>query len=710
MGDRFVWVLKDPLSRAFFYFSDREFSILKLLDGRRQISEIIAACRERLAPDFVAAESVITFLADAKQNGLITSSATGTDSSGFVKSGRSSQPSRWKNLLAIRLPGVNPDRLLDLVKPRIRFLFSPPTFVAAALFGMLAVIMVVVNFDVFVADVGAAASRTSWSWLMTVVVVVSLTKIIHELAHAVSCKVFGAECREIGVMFLVGIPCLYCDVSDAWVLGQRFKRIIVSAAGMFAELVIATAAAFGWMISNDGIVRDICVTTMIVCSISTVLFNGNPLLRYDGYFILSDLLGIPNLASESSGLIRGALRRKLWGLPSISNRSTQPESKRVGQLVVYGVLSGVYRFAVLTLICLVLYRFAAAMGVGFVGGCLAAAFLLSTIYRSVHSVIRPPSTLESRSANASRRPALIFGVIGLLVLLALFLPLPRSIVAPTTIDAADAVDVFLESPGQLVSAIAPGADVQQGDEIARFRNNETEQALLGLETRRQTLRAELASLVQRRSLDARAAGRIPSVTEALEAANNDYQELREEAERLVIRAPQSGRLFAARNRHQVVDEEREIRTWDDTPLNEKNQGAYFDEGTLLCSIGNSIRRDAVVLVRQQDIAMVRLGQSVQLLTPAHIRGGNTGIVTEVASSPILDVPREFFAAGLVDRSPDSGNVGETRNTYYQVRVRLSAGEAPLVIRSTTRARIKVQPASLAARLIRFLSDSFRFQW
>ena len=115
---------------------------------------------------------------------------------------------------------------------------------------------------------------------------------------------------------------------------------MVSAAGMFAEGLIATAAAFLWMISTDGIVRDVCVTTMIVCSVNTLLFNGNPLLRYDGYFILSDLLGIPNLAAESSRLIRGTLRRKLWGLPSLRNRHTEAGPRRNGVLAIYGLLSG----------------------------------------------------------------------------------------------------------------------------------------------------------------------------------------------------------------------------------------------------------------------------------------------------------------------------------------------------------------------------------
>ena len=226
MGGRFVWVLKDPLSRAFFYFSDREFSILKLLDGRRKTSEIIKACRERLAPDFVSAESVIAFLADAKQSGLITSTAAriGSDASG--RGGERAQPSRWKNLLAIRFPGVNPDRLLDAVTPRVRPLFSPLTLAAAVLLAGLAMISVFARFDQFASDVTAAATRSSWSWLITVAIVISLTKIIHGLRMRLPAKLLQlsavksasccwSESLVCTVMFLM-LGCWDGGINASW--------------------------------------------------------------------------------------------------------------------------------------------------------------------------------------------------------------------------------------------------------------------------------------------------------------------------------------------------------------------------------------------------------------------------------------------------------------------------------------------------------------
>ncbi len=555
-----------------------------------------------------------------------------------------------------------------------------------------------------------AAARTSVAWILILVIVISATKVVHELAHAVACKSFGAECREMGVMFLVGIPCLYCDVSDAWMLGSRWKRVIVSAAGMIAELAIATVATLLWFFSSEGVVRDACITTMIVCSVSTILFNGNPLLRYDGYFILSDLIGIPNLAGESSGLIRGWLRRKLWALPPAPfSASPSSMANRTRTLYTYGILSGAYRFVVLTVIAIIVYRFADGLGFGFVGAGLALTLLASTASRAIKSVVQPPSVVESRSSFGSRRPILVFVVGGLCLLLVLMIPLPRSIVAPTTIDAADTVDVFLESPGRLVSAVNADAVVQTGDQIASFRNYDTEQELLRLQSAQQELQAELVRLRRRRSTDTQAAANIPAVSEALDVAMHQFHAYAKEAERLTVRAPRGGRVFAPRNRVPELTADDQVReTWEETPLSPTNRGAVFAEGTLLCTIGDPRRREAIVLVRQQDIALVRSGQAVELMTRTTRRGHYAGVVTEVAASPIDQVPREFFAAGLVDPASNPAAVRNTRGTYYQVRVRLDEVGDPPIVRSTARARIKVPSASLASRLSRFLSDSFRF--
>ena len=127
-----------------------------------------------------------------------------------------------------------------------------------------------------------------------------MTKVLHEFGHGLSCKHFGGECHEMGVMILVLTPCLYCNVSDSWMLPNKWHRAAIGAAGMYVEVVLASICTFIWWFTEPGLFNYLCLNVMFICSVSTVMFNANPLLRYDGYYILADILEIPNLRQKAT--------------------------------------------------------------------------------------------------------------------------------------------------------------------------------------------------------------------------------------------------------------------------------------------------------------------------------------------------------------------------------------------------------------------------
>ena len=370
MGGEDFWIVKDPLSHQMHYFSEREYSLLELLSGYRTLAELIRECRQRFAPEYLSGEALVMFLADAKRRGLIVAVAPDNLVTIETLPSRSMTSSEkwWKQPLAIRMPGINPDPMIDPLLPQLRMFFSPLFGVVLLGLILFAAVLVVTQFGLLSEHVAIAAHRQGHSWLLMIATVVAATKVMHELAHASVCKVLGAECRAIGLMLLVGVPCLYCDVSDAWMLRQRWKRIMVSAAGMAIELAIAAIATFLWWFSADGAVRDVCVTVMIVCSVSTILFNGNPLLRYDGYFILSDLVGIPNLGSQARSALEKSIQRLLWG--ATPAMAAEPfgrdgsDSTKNRFLLAYAIASGIYRTIVLATIAYVFYRIAEEQGLG----------------------------------------------------------------------------------------------------------------------------------------------------------------------------------------------------------------------------------------------------------------------------------------------------------------------------------------------------------
>jgi hypothetical protein len=201
------------------------------------------------------------------------------------------------NILSIRFRGFDPDRMLTAMNPFTAWFFTWPTFIAMLLLGIGAASLIFAQFDTFQAKLpsfGEFFEAKNWIWLA---LVMALTKVAHEFGHGLACKRFGGQCHEAGVMLLVLTPCLYMNVSDSWLLKSKWQRAFIAAAGMYVELIIASIAVFIWWFSQPGMVNQLALNVIFVSSVSTLLFNANPLLRYDGYYILSDLLEIPNLGN-----------------------------------------------------------------------------------------------------------------------------------------------------------------------------------------------------------------------------------------------------------------------------------------------------------------------------------------------------------------------------------------------------------------------------
>ena len=173
-----------------------------------------------------------------------------------------------------------------------------PAIMVAAAYIFTALMLVLVNFETFrskLPEFHQFFASGNWFYLAAAL---GITKVIHEFGHGLSCKYYGGECHEMGFMLLVFTPCLYCDVSDSWMLPSKWKRMMIGAGGMYIELILASTATFLWWNSHEGLFNQMCLNVMFVSSVSTLLFNANPLMRFDGYYILSDMLEIPNLRTK----------------------------------------------------------------------------------------------------------------------------------------------------------------------------------------------------------------------------------------------------------------------------------------------------------------------------------------------------------------------------------------------------------------------------
>jgi len=349
-GGQGYWAVKDPVSLKYFHLRGEEYAVLKMLDGRTSIEAVRQRLEEAFASRRLDDLEIHGFLTTLHRYGLVVADSLGQGERLLERRATRRRSRLYETLvgaLAIRLPGINPRRMLDWLEPLGRLLFSRASVAATLVLAVAAALLVLVQFETFRARLPDFQSIVAASNLPWLAIAVAGTKILHELGHGLACRRAGSDCHEMGVMLLVFTPCLYCNVSDSWMLPSKWQRIAIAAAGMYVELILASVCTFLWWFSQPGLFNSLCMNTMLVCSIGTVLLNGNPLLRYDGYFILSDLVEVPNLRAEATAALNRYLAGWL-GIAVADHRSTRPR----GQvwLAGYAIASTVYRLVIVTVV------------------------------------------------------------------------------------------------------------------------------------------------------------------------------------------------------------------------------------------------------------------------------------------------------------------------------------------------------------------------
>ncbi len=336
-----LWVAKDPLSREFYFFSSIEKAIAIGLDGNHSVDEIVNKCRRVEAA--VNAEFVFNLVRRLDQASLLlhrkwspSNPKEITLSTRFLAAANS--------LFACRIPLLNPSRAINALEPIGKVFFSRWSLWAIFVALLGCILMLTQRWSELSADLSALQSGPRGDRLLLVAVLLLTIKAMHELGHALACRTVGADCREIGVFFFFGAPCLYCDVSDTWRIPNRWARMLVSAGGMITELMIAIVACAVWVVSSVPWVQSIALQIALLCSVVTILFNANPLLRYDGYYILSDGLCIPNLADQGREAWSQLWRSYMFGF-----KKTDSVLRQIA-LALFHVASSCYRWLLLAVL------------------------------------------------------------------------------------------------------------------------------------------------------------------------------------------------------------------------------------------------------------------------------------------------------------------------------------------------------------------------
>jgi putative peptide zinc metalloprotease protein len=708
IAGRRYWAVKDPIALAYFRLRDEELAVLEMLDGHASAAEILARFERRFAPRRLTPERLHAFIVRLHRDGLVISDSPRQGEhllERATKDNRRRRAMGMANLLAIRLPGVNPAPLLDGLYPLARLLFSPLALFSSLLLITAAVAIVVTHVAQVEVRLSAMPAYFTARNAVLVFLALSLVKVLHELGHALVCRHFGGDCHEIGPMFLVFAPCLYCDVSDSWMFGSRFRRAAVAAAGIYVEALLAAVATFIWWFSEPGLMSALALNVMIVCSVSTLLFNGNPLLRYDGYYVLSDLIQIPNLAEQSTTALRGLLSRVLLGLRSVPDQDTT--LWRLVFLVVYGAASIIYRLVLVAVLLWFCYRVLAPYRLEILAELLSVSVIAGLLVGPVLSGLRFARTPTSRSRVSRGRMAVV-GMLGIvLAIAAAAWPLPVRVTAPLIVEPQDARHVYVTEPGTLEFAATAGQFVHAGQTLATLSNPDLDLEIVKLAAERNRQLLRLGNLTRRRGQDRTAATEIPTAREALADLDERLSRRRADQGRLTLTAPVDGTVLPPewKDSPQVAGT---LASWQGTPLLKRNQGALLETGTMFCLIGDTHQVEAVAVVDQSDVERIAVGQRAEVKLDQAAGAVLWGTISEIAEIDVDVAPRQLAYGKDLPTRTDSAGLARPLSASYQVRIELDATDRPILLGAPGRVRIHAPAESLLGRINRWLRGTFHF--
>ena len=287
------FVIKDPVTLRYYRMQPVEHFLVTQFDGRRTARDLLGLLQQQFPEGSLTVQDVLRFVGTPHESHLLAGQGTG-HAQWLTKRRAAAKRRRGlellQNFLFFKMPLCNPDRALGVLNRTIgRLIYTRVT-------GVLALVLVGVALFNALAHV-ERFGQMSYSLLapgnlLVLYCVFMVTKVFHELGHGLTAKHYGGEVSTMGVLLFIVTPSFYCDTSDAWMIPSRAARLWINAAGVVVEMVLAALASFVWLYTPDGSLwNQVALNIMLSCSVATLLFNANPLLRYDGYYFLADWLG-----------------------------------------------------------------------------------------------------------------------------------------------------------------------------------------------------------------------------------------------------------------------------------------------------------------------------------------------------------------------------------------------------------------------------------
>lgn len=705
-------VVKDPVSMKYYRFNEQEYFVVDFFDGTHTLEDTQKEFERRFRPHRLTLEDLEAFAQQLLQAGLVQHETPQTGKELYQKRRKQQRMQKiatWTNILYIKLPVFDPDKILTAMLRYTRWIFTWWFFAFSILLMLSAIGLVVTHFRTFWDRLPSYHEFFRWNTLLYLWVSLGVVKVIHEFGHGLSCKAFGGECHEMGALFLCLSPCLYCNVSDSWTIPNKWKRIAISFAGIYVELVIAAIATWVWWYTpGRPVVNNIALCIMVLCSVSTVVFNANPLMRFDGYYMMADWLEIPNLRDRSNRLLKNLWCETALGI------EVQPEPYiepwRQFLFYAYAVVSYIYRWVVTFSIIYFLANWLKPYNLAALSGLLAAFALGSMFiwpaYRSFKTYSKRGRLPDMKRGRVTITSLVIATLIGLF----LFLPLPISRIRQVGLVQIDREAL---SKGKVTipeSAILESLHVQNGERVyngkllAQFRSPKLAEELADAEQKRSVFMVEADSANRKllRTMD-------PDEQKGIEGERAHYNKMvATQSERIATLQAQINALQAVRAPCDGVVM--------DAPVKEEVGKLWEKENPRpFCMIGDTRKMQVIVPVSPDDYHLLQRdmegveGLPVTIRIPGRGAKYAYGKVLRLPETDAREVPVQLTHRGggslAVKPSSDPRQIQPQAQTYL-VEVDLDEADPNVLPGTLVQTKVHCQWRTCAWWCYRKISSLF----
>jgi putative peptide zinc metalloprotease protein len=634
---RTYYVVKDPVSLQYFRLTAEDYFLATLFDGRRVMRQVRDAYVERfpyLRLDFSDEEINERVSRFANDLGLLqflsVQGARLKPRYEAMKHGRKHSKGGFyklvNNVFFARRSIFDPDRLFARMAKPLWWIWTTQSLWISIAMVIAAFCVVYQKYDA----TGALMSRffslnnIALIWVTTIII-----KSIHELGHGLTCKHFGGEVHEVGVMFLVFTPYFFVNVSDSWVLPDRNKRILISAAGIYVELVLASLATFLWAVVQPGPFQQILWNIMVIASVSTLIFNANPLMRFDGYYIMTDWIEVPNLSTKSRAFIGYQVKRLIFGADyeDASMARLPLPRRRFGLFYFYAVASYLYGYFVIYKLTRYMAPHLAPYGLQKLATWFSVSALTAWVVMPFWSFMKSLQLKREdwRPGGRLRRLGIVGG--GALALFAVlcFIPCQLIIKRNVAVELASPEVVRPDFEGFVQQIfVKEGDKVPPGGALALLSNRDLEQDLVQAEAQLAVAKASV-----QRALAEDKPGDLREAQASEARMEKRYADAKQNVARLTLRSTLGGTVLSH-------DLQMKLNT-------------HLRINDVFCGVAPLDSMRIVIPLTEQQVRWVRKGQPVEIKAYAY---PGVALHGSIAADPVILVGQDMPAAFSVRRHGD----------------------------------------------------------